>query len=191
MSLQQSKQRMTGLFLHSARRTAASLLTREAMGLFHPAMNHENVFNNTGFSMLLGMSHIHNTQTPARGLTTRKCTGLVYSRRTHTMSSGILSPAQSQQFPTLMASPAPAQSSRFAGSVRNISVGPTREREKELWEQGVGSVAGVSYSGRGAFAGPVVAAAVILPHGEEYVCLYLLCVYMHVCTYVMYVCMCI
>ncbi len=51
--------------------------------------------------------------------------------------------------------------------IRKKRAEPTREREKELWEQGFGSVAGVDEAGRGPLAGPVVAAAVILPHGEE------------------------
>lgn len=37
--------------------------------------------------------------------------------------------------------------------------------ERELWEQGVRHIAGVDEAGRGPLAGPVVAAAVILPPG--------------------------
>ena len=36
--------------------------------------------------------------------------------------------------------------------------------ERELWQQGLSLVAGVDEAGRGPLAGPVVAAAVILPH---------------------------
>lgn len=42
---------------------------------------------------------------------------------------------------------------------------PTFDYEKELWEQGIQHIAGVDEVGRGCFAGPVVAAAVILPQG--------------------------
>lgn len=40
---------------------------------------------------------------------------------------------------------------------------PTLEREAELWRAGMRLVAGLDEAGRGAWAGPVVAAAVILP----------------------------
>jgi ribonuclease HII len=40
---------------------------------------------------------------------------------------------------------------------------PTFEYEKKLWKQGLQFIAGVDEVGRGCFAGPVVAAAVILP----------------------------
>lgn len=40
---------------------------------------------------------------------------------------------------------------------------PTSHEEKILWDQGYTSVIGVDEVGRGAFAGPVVAAAVIFP----------------------------
>ena len=50
---------------------------------------------------------------------------------------------------------------------RKKRVGPTREREKELWGEGYELVAGVDEAGRGPLAGPVVAAAVILPKGDE------------------------
>ncbi len=40
---------------------------------------------------------------------------------------------------------------------------PTFEYESQLWEQGLQYIAGVDEVGRGCFAGPVVAAAVILP----------------------------
>ena len=42
---------------------------------------------------------------------------------------------------------------------------PTFEFENKLWQQGLSYVAGVDEVGRGCFAGPVVAAAVILPDG--------------------------
>jgi ribonuclease HII len=40
---------------------------------------------------------------------------------------------------------------------------PTFEEEQILWQQGLNHIAGVDEVGRGCFAGPVVAAAVILP----------------------------
>lgn len=42
---------------------------------------------------------------------------------------------------------------------------PTRDVEQQLWAQGYQAVAGVDESGTGALAGPVVAAAAILPPG--------------------------
>lgn len=44
---------------------------------------------------------------------------------------------------------------------------PSLERERALWQAGVRLVAGVDEAGRGAWAGPVVAAAVILPPLDE------------------------
>jgi ribonuclease HII len=41
--------------------------------------------------------------------------------------------------------------------------GPTLTREERIWAQGYRHVAGLDEAGRGAWAGPVVAAAVILP----------------------------
>lgn len=43
------------------------------------------------------------------------------------------------------------------------SVIPDLEHEQKLWQQGVQSIAGIDEAGRGALAGPVVAAAVIIP----------------------------
>ncbi|MEZ4728092.1 MAG: ribonuclease HII [Caldilineaceae bacterium] len=40
---------------------------------------------------------------------------------------------------------------------------PTLQQEERLWQRGYHSIAGVDEAGRGALAGPVVAAAVILP----------------------------
>ncbi len=42
---------------------------------------------------------------------------------------------------------------------------PTLETEEILWNEGYRHLAGVDEAGRGCLAGPVVAAAVILPHG--------------------------
>lgn len=42
---------------------------------------------------------------------------------------------------------------------------PTLECEEAWWSQGFGAIAGVDEAGRGPLAGPVVAAAVILPKG--------------------------
>lgn len=46
-----------------------------------------------------------------------------------------------------------------------MKVLPTFEYETQLWNKGLKHVAGVDEVGRGCFAGPVVAAAVILPQG--------------------------
>ena len=39
--------------------------------------------------------------------------------------------------------------------------------EKEYWNKGIKYIAGIDEAGRGPLAGPVVAAAVILPHNIE------------------------
>jgi len=44
---------------------------------------------------------------------------------------------------------------------------PGLEREHALWGNGAGLVAGLDEAGRGAWAGPVAAAAVVLPAGED------------------------
>ncbi len=44
---------------------------------------------------------------------------------------------------------------------------PSWSLEAELWQRGYSPVAGVDEAGRGALAGPVVAAAVVLPPGEH------------------------
>ena len=41
---------------------------------------------------------------------------------------------------------------------------PTLEYEHQLWEEGFRIVAGLDEAGRGAWAGPVFAAAVVLPN---------------------------
>jgi len=45
--------------------------------------------------------------------------------------------------------------------------GPTLERERALWAKGFQIVAGLDEVGRGPIAGPVIAAAVVLPPGQE------------------------
>ncbi|MEK6255683.1 MAG: ribonuclease HII [Chloroflexota bacterium] len=45
-----------------------------------------------------------------------------------------------------------------------IPVAPTLEYEKSLWQSGIKHIAGVDEAGRGALAGPVSAAAVVLPN---------------------------
>ncbi|NJM41742.1 MAG: ribonuclease HII [Anaerolineae bacterium] len=44
---------------------------------------------------------------------------------------------------------------------------PGLEYEREFWSRGLARVAGIDEAGRGAWAGPVVAAAVILPQSES------------------------
>lgn len=44
---------------------------------------------------------------------------------------------------------------------------PTLEYEKEYWQQGFNLVAGLDEAGRGALAGPLCAAAVILPYDQQ------------------------
>ncbi|AFY59786.1 ribonuclease HII [Synechococcus sp. PCC 6312] len=46
-----------------------------------------------------------------------------------------------------------------------MPITPTLEQESRLWQQGLSRVAGVDEVGRGCWAGPVVAAAVVLPPG--------------------------
>lgn len=45
---------------------------------------------------------------------------------------------------------------------------PTLEREERLWSDGFPAVAGIDEAGRGALAGPVTAAAVVLPKGAPF-----------------------
>jgi ribonuclease HII len=45
--------------------------------------------------------------------------------------------------------------------------GPDLTFEKNLWQNGVGTIAGIDEAGRGALAGPVAAAAVVLPADEN------------------------
>ena len=57
-----------------------------------------------------------------------------------------------------------------SGSPRHIR--PTREAEKAFWQRGMALVAGLDEAGRGPWAGPVCAAAVVLPHERaDLVCL--------------------
>jgi ribonuclease HII len=49
---------------------------------------------------------------------------------------------------------------------RQAAVSPTFEREMALWQAGYLHIAGIDEAGRGALAGPVVAAAVIAPPGS-------------------------
>src|SRR5262245_35370946 len=44
---------------------------------------------------------------------------------------------------------------------------PSLDHEEWLWARGYGRVAGVDEAGRGALAGPLVAAAVVLPPGRK------------------------
>lgn len=44
---------------------------------------------------------------------------------------------------------------------------PTLEYERRLWERGYRCIAGLDEAGRGALAGPVIAAAVVVPPGSE------------------------
>jgi ribonuclease HII len=52
-------------------------------------------------------------------------------------------------------------------SVRRVDVWPTLQKEIALLEQGYRFIAGLDEAGRGAWAGPVVAAAVILPSSQS------------------------
>ena len=48
------------------------------------------------------------------------------------------------------------------------TIRPTLQQEKRLWQMGYAYIAGIDEAGRGALAGPVVAAAVIVPpHSEQ------------------------
>ena len=51
--------------------------------------------------------------------------------------------------------------------VENLPEKPHIEYEKQLWEEGFQVVAGLDEAGRGAWAGPVYAAAVVLPNDER------------------------
>ena len=51
-------------------------------------------------------------------------------------------------------------------SARAVKAGAGWGLERHLWSRGYARVAGVDEAGRGALAGPVVAAAVLLPYGD-------------------------
>ena len=51
--------------------------------------------------------------------------------------------------------------------VENLPAKPHIEYERQLWEEGYQVVAGLDEAGRGAWAGPVYAAAVVLPNDER------------------------
>jgi ribonuclease HII len=53
----------------------------------------------------------------------------------------------------------------MTSKTKHVVVKPTFNEEKLLWKTGIKHIAGVDEVGRGCFAGPVVAAAVILPQG--------------------------
>ncbi len=44
---------------------------------------------------------------------------------------------------------------------------PNLKREKQLWSEGILNIGGIDEAGRGAWAGPVVAAVVVLPEGHK------------------------
>lgn len=61
----------------------------------------------------------------------------------------------------------PSTDTLFA-DVDQTDDGPLRTRiERHLWSRGLRAIAGVDEAGRGCLAGPVVAAAVVLPVGSE------------------------
>src|SRR5690554_6062177 len=68
--------------------------------------------------------------------------------------------------PTKLVAIPPASNS--VSRVTSAALTPDWSLEEELWRRNVGLVAGIDEAGRGALAGPVVAAAVILPPGEEH-----------------------
>lgn len=51
--------------------------------------------------------------------------------------------------------------------VENLPEKPHIEYEKQLWEEGFQVIAGLDEAGRGAWAGPVFAAAVVLPNDDR------------------------
>lgn len=67
--------------------------------------------------------------------------------------------------PEPAAAPAKARKGAKAGAAP--ASGPTRAREAALWSRGFAAVAGVDEAGRGPLAGPVVAAACVLPRGLQ------------------------
>lgn len=51
---------------------------------------------------------------------------------------------------------------------KTVTLWPTLQQENRLWQMGYTHIAGIDEAGRGALAGPVVAAAVIVPaHSEQ------------------------
>jgi hypothetical protein len=66
----------------------------------------------------------------------------------------------------------PQRSSKASKSSNSSSKaaagGPSRAAEQAMWAQGYKAVAGVDEAGRGPLAGPVVAAAAVLPEGLDF-----------------------
>ena len=60
---------------------------------------------------------------------------------------------------------APGPKKKKKAKAAKAKPGPTREHERRRWAEGRRRVAGVDEAGRGPLAGPVVAAAVVVPEG--------------------------
>lgn len=78
-------------------------------------------------------------------------------------------PSTQQQNNLQPGSKSTTSSSKSKGSKKgSAGSGPTRAPEQRLWAQGYKAVAGVDEAGRGPLAGPVVAAAAVLPPDVEF-----------------------
>lgn len=80
-----------------------------------------------------------------------------------------VSPARSRRAsPRARPPPAPKRTAASAlAAPAAPAAGPTRAAEARLWARGFAAVAGVDEAGRGPLAGPVVAAACVLPRGLQ------------------------
>lgn len=84
-----------------------------------------------------------------------------------TEAAGAAGPAGDEPVGRVPAVSAGASSGKAKGrSSSKSSSGPSRAMEQRLWGQGFRAVAGVDEAGRGPLAGPVVAAAAVLPPGQ-------------------------
>lgn len=71
--------------------------------------------------------------------------------------------AADEAAPATAAAEEAAPARKAGGKAKAAGGGPSREFERELWQQGYARVAGVDEAGRGPLAGPVVAAACVVP----------------------------
>ncbi|KAL4436728.1 hypothetical protein ABPG75_003867 [Micractinium tetrahymenae] len=89
-------------------------------------------------------------------------------RKASAAASALLaSNAAAEAAPEEQAGAAAAKRGGGRGKGKAAAGGPSREYEQELWDQGYRLVAGVDEAGRGPLAGPVVAAACIVPPHVE------------------------
>lgn len=99
----------------------------------------------------------------ARATTTTKAATTTESRPRRAAAAAATSSGAAAVDAPAIDVPAPA-----AATTTKPKSGPTRDRESRLWAKGHAHVAGVDEAGRGPLAGPVVAAACVLPRDANF-----------------------